>query len=184
MKVNREQFLAAALLFAATTGCGKITDKMRESIGVAPDPAAQAQPVQGAGLGIDPNTVNNPSQPVSKTNPVNAKQPAVPAPKIASKNTGPANEGVGPANENVGPSKENLGPSRENWGPSRENTGPSREWGPSKENWGPSREWGPSAENRRRRGPADENWGPANEKPHPVPTSSGKAPLPPKPKRG
>ena len=51
MKVNREQFLAAALLFAATagtTGCGKITDKMKESIGAAPDPAVQ-QPVQGAG---------------------------------------------------------------------------------------------------------------------------------------
>lgn len=182
MKVNREQFLAAALLFAATTGCGKITDKMKESIGVVPDPAAQAQnqPVQGAGLGIDPNTVNNPvGGPVTKTNPVNAKQPAVPAPKIATKNAGPANEGVGPANENVGPSKENLGPSRENWGPSRENTGPSREWGPSKE------DWGPSAENRRRRrGPADENWGPANEKPHPSPTNSGRAPPPPKPKRG
>jgi hypothetical protein len=172
MKVNREQFLAAAFLFAATTGCGKVTDKMRETMGVGPDPAAQNQPVQGAGLGIDPNTVNTPSgQPQGVGHPVNAKQPAPPAPKLATKHAGPANEGVGPANENVGPSKESVGPSKENFGPSNE--------------WGPSREWGPSAENRRRRGPANENWGPADEKwPRPVPTSSGKAPLPPKPKRG
>src|SRR3954471_7024481 len=99
MKVNREQFLAAALLFATTTGCGKITDKMKESMGVTADPAADPNgQVRGAGLGIDPNTVNNNptvaggttkgSTPVN----VNAKQPAPPAPKIASKNAGPSNE--------------------------------------------------------------------------------------------
>lgn len=180
MKVNREQFLAAALLFASTTGCGKLTDKMRESIGAEPIPVAQNQPVQGAGLGIDPNTVNNPNsaggfQPVTKGNPVNAKQPAPPAPKLATKSAGPSSENVAPSNENIAPSKESVGPANENVAPSKENFGPSREWGPSREDWN---------RGRRGRGPANENGGPSNESGRfPKPAPSGK-PAPPKPKKG
>ncbi len=107
MKVNREKFLAAALLLSTATGCDKLGLKGKETAKAAPEIAMSAQqpdPVAPAAEG-DPK----PATPAGH---------AVVIPKNMKAKVGvggPANEGVvAPNNEGViAPGKEAIAPNNE-----------------------------------------------------------------------
>lgn len=103
MKVNREQFLAAALLLAST-GCDRLTGGQGDS--AASD--SNISPDQGLGSkALSPGKVSTLKATKPITNP--AKEAIAPAGEAA----GPASEAVYPAKEAVGPTREVIGPSRE-----------------------------------------------------------------------
>lgn len=179
MKVNREQFLAAALVIAATsTGCN-LSERMKGSFNASQDPDAVQTPTNG-------------SQPLANNDPgIGARQVKGATPPPVAKNaktatpikaSGPASENVAPSKENVAPASENVAPSKEAIAPANENIAPSNEgWGrrrgpsnetavaPARENIAPAKEggWSPARENWRRPGPASENVRPAPVKPVP-----------------
>ncbi|MBX3232852.1 MAG: hypothetical protein KF837_36350 [Labilithrix sp.] len=170
MKVNREQFLAAALLFASTTGCGKLGDRMKGEFNASKDPVVAPVETDPAnpGSAADPAALARGGEVKTSGN-----KPVAVAP-VAAKNGPTTVKAVGPANEGIAPAKE------AGWGPSQEtatNVAPARELagGPTAEGpWKP-RPGGPAAENvRPARGPAAEGpWrprpggGPAAENPRP-----------------
>lgn len=166
MKINREQFLAAAaLIMAANTGCGKLANRLGVEIGSSTPPiqADPNNPAPGAPAGTaatPPITPGAPGAPISPAAPaIKAAGPTVAGvkpgalPTPAGTGTGvttskgfaaPANEGAlgGPTREAVPPTREQGGPSREFGAPSKEARGPTREGagGPSREARGPSKE--------------------------------------------
>jgi len=165
MKINREQFLAAAaLIMAANTGCGKLANRLGVEIGSS-TPPIQADPNSPA-PGTPAGTAATPPIALGAPAPINPAAPAIKAagptvagakpnvlPTPAGTGTGvttskgfvaPTNEGAlgGPTREAVPPSREQGGPSRELGAPSKEARGPTREGagGPSREARGPSKE--------------------------------------------
>jgi hypothetical protein len=147
MKVNREQFLAAAIVMATTgsAGCGKIAEGLKNKIGASAQPEPASDTTTGGGEATGNVDTASPIGSASVAKPVAAPGKVV---AVKAGATGPAKEfGVRPANEFGGPARELAGPANEFGGPSKEWPAPSKEFvGPAKELPAPAREWpAPSA---------------------------------------
>ena len=105
MKVNREKFLAAALLLSTATGCGKLGFKGKETAQAAPE-------VASAQIANDPSVA-----PAAEADPA---KPATGAAMNIPRNT-KAKVGVGMAKDVIGPGKEVIAPNNEVIAPANEN---------------------------------------------------------------
>ncbi len=140
MKVNREKFLAAALLLSTATGCDRLGLKGKATASAAPE-------VASAQIANDPSVNPAPAAEVDPAKPAAAKGAQNTKMKVGvgqAKNVvGPGNEGVmgrgvavvGPNNEAIAPNKEVVGPGKEAIAPNNEGVIP-----PAKEVVAPANE--------------------------------------------
>jgi hypothetical protein len=149
MKVNREKFLAAAMVLSAATastalaGCDKLGLKGKETATAAPEsvmsatangPAETAMPAPGSPAAA---AAANHKNAVIKNN--NIKVSSRPGVGPAKEMMGPGNENIAPNNENIAPNNENIAPNNENIAPNNENIAPANENLPTPAASGPAR---------------------------------------------
>lgn len=142
MKVNREKFLAAALLLSAVTGCDRLGLKGKETAKAAPE-------VASAQIANDPSVA--PAAEADPAKPGTAQASGTPKNVKAKIGVGLAKGVVGPGNEVIAPGNEVIAPGKEVIAPNNEGV-----IAPGKEVISPGNEIIP---------PAKELVAPANENP-------------------